>query len=70
MGESRAEFEASQKALEAAEEALQEQVADNERLGDALEGKVGEVAELEGKLKQLAAEAQALQSESCRCDPP
>ena len=68
MEEARAEFEASQRALDTAEEALREQAADNERLEGALESKTSEVAELGERHKEVAAEAHALQAETCRCD--
>ena len=67
LEESKAEFEASQGALEAAEEALREQAADTARLEGALESKTSEVAEFGERHKELAAEAQVLQAETCRC---
>ena len=68
LDDSQADLEASQKAAEAAEGALQQQVTENKRLSAALERQSGEVAELEGRHEQLAAEAQAHQAESCRSE--
>lgn len=64
------ETEASQRALQAAEETLQEQAASKERLEAAVESKNGEMAGLEGQHTQLAAHTQALRAETCRCNPP